>query len=83
MEDRPLADLFEPADRTRWLGLVEGVLKGADFEKRLVSRTADGLRIEPLYGPAEPATQPVREPGRGGSLSGWTIRISPPPTPRR
>ncbi|GJE47422.1 Methylmalonyl-CoA mutase small subunit [Methylobacterium tardum] len=63
MEDTPLADLFEPADRARWLGLVEGVLKGADFEKRLVSRTADGLRIEPLYGPAKPAVQPVREPG--------------------
>lgn len=63
MEDRPLADLFEPADRARWLGLVEGVLKGGDFEKRLVSRTADGLRIEPLYGPAAPTVQPVREPG--------------------
>lgn len=63
MEDTPLADLFEPADRARWLGLVEGVLKGADFEKRLVSHTADGLRIEPLYGPAAPAAQPVREPG--------------------
>lgn len=63
MEDTPLADLFEPVDRARWLGLVEGVLKGADFEKRLVSHTADGLRIEPLYGPAAPAAQPVREPG--------------------
>jgi methylmalonyl-CoA mutase len=63
MEDRPLADLFEPADRARWLGLVEGVLKGAEFEKRLVSRTADGLRIEPLYPAAEPAAQPVRAPG--------------------
>ncbi|MDP4002431.1 methylmalonyl-CoA mutase family protein [Methylobacterium sp. NEAU K] len=63
MDDTPLADLFEPADRARWLGLVEGVLKGADFEKRLVSRTSDGLRIEPLYGAAEPAAQPVRQPG--------------------
>ncbi|MCJ2133978.1 methylmalonyl-CoA mutase family protein [Methylobacterium sp. J-026] len=63
MEDRPLADLFEPADRACWLGLVEGVLKGADFEKRLVSRTADGLRIVPLYGAAEPADQPMRAPG--------------------
>lgn len=63
MEDRPLADLFPPATRERWLGLVDGVLKGADFEKRLVSRTADGLRIEPLYEAAEPAAQPVRAPG--------------------
>ncbi len=63
MEDRPLADLFEPADRKRWLSLVESALKGADFEKKLVSKTADGLRIEPLYGAAEATAQPVRAPG--------------------
>ncbi|TXN72860.1 methylmalonyl-CoA mutase, partial [Methylobacterium sp. WL18] len=63
MEDTPLADLFKPADRARWLGLVDSVLKGADFEKRLVSRTSDGLRIEPLYERAEPTAQPFREPG--------------------
>ncbi|MDR7036917.1 methylmalonyl-CoA mutase [Methylobacterium sp. BE186] len=63
MEDRPLADLFEPATRERWLGLVEGVLKGADFEKRLVSKTADGIRIEPLYDAAEAPAQPTRAPG--------------------
>lgn len=63
MEDRPLADLFEPADRKRWLSLVETALKGADFEKKLVSRTADGLRIEPLYGPADAEPQPVRAAG--------------------
>ncbi len=63
MEDRPLADLFPPATRERWLGLVEGVLKGGDFEKRLVSKTADGIRIEPLYEPAAPMAQPMRTPG--------------------
>ena len=63
MEDRPLADLFPPATRERWLGLVDGVLKGAEFEKRLVSKTADGIRIEPLYDAAAPVAQPVRAPG--------------------
>lgn len=63
MEDRPLADLFEPATHARWLGLVEGVLKGADYEKRLVGRTADGIRIEPLYPAADAVAQPVRAPG--------------------
>ena len=63
MENRPLADLFPPATRERWLGLVEGVLKGGDFEKRLVSKTADGIRIEPLYEPAGPIVQPMRAPG--------------------
>ena len=59
MEDRPLADLFPPATRERWLGLVDGVLKGGDFEKRLVSKTADGIRIEPLYDPASPVAKVV------------------------
>ncbi|KQT45555.1 methylmalonyl-CoA mutase [Methylobacterium sp. Leaf456] len=63
MEDRPLAELFEPATAERWRKAVDAALKGGDFEKRLVSKTADGLRIEPLYGPAEPTTQPVRAPG--------------------
>lgn len=63
MEDRPFADLFPPATRERWLGMVDGVLKGADFDKRLVSRTSDGLRIEPLYDAAEPVPQPMRAPG--------------------
>ncbi|SFG35551.1 methylmalonyl-CoA mutase subunit beta [Methylobacterium gossipiicola] len=63
MENRPLADLFPPATRERWLGLVEGVLKGGDFERRLVSKTADGIRIEPLYEPAGPVTQPMRAAG--------------------
>ena len=77
MEDRPLADLFPPATRERWLGLVDGVLKGAEFEKRLVSKTADGIRIEPLYDAAAPVAQPVRAPAPGGSPSGSTTRTAP------
>ena len=63
MEDRPLAELFEPATRERWRKAVDAALKGGDFEKRLVSKSADGLRIEPLYEPAAPLAQPVRAPG--------------------
>lgn len=63
MEDRPLAELFEPATQERWREAVQAALKGGDFEKRLVSKTADGLRIEPLYPAAEPIAQPVRAPG--------------------
>lgn len=47
----PLAADFATPDRDMWLKLVEKALKGGDFEKRLVSRTSDGLRIEPLYTP--------------------------------
>jgi methylmalonyl-CoA mutase len=47
--DLPLASEFPPATREQWLKLVDGVLKGAPFDKKLVSKTYDGLRIEPLY----------------------------------
>lgn len=45
----PLAESFEEPSRDAWLALVDKALKGGDFEKRLVSSTADGIRIEPLY----------------------------------
>jgi methylmalonyl-CoA mutase len=41
---------FPAASREQWLKLVSGVLKGVPFERRLVSKTYDGLAIEPLYG---------------------------------
>ncbi|KQZ01709.1 methylmalonyl-CoA mutase [Pseudolabrys sp. Root1462] len=40
---------FPPTDAAAWRSLVETALKGADFDKRLVSRSYDGLRVEPLY----------------------------------
>jgi len=40
---------FPSASREQWLALVSGVLKGAPFEKRLVSKTYDGITIAPLY----------------------------------
>jgi methylmalonyl-CoA mutase len=68
-DDLPLAAEFPPATREQWLKLVQGVLKGAPFEKRLVAKTYDGLAIEPLYARAA-AAQPVaaRTPG-----AAWTI----------
>ena len=39
---------FAPASYDDWRKLVDGVLKGAPFEK-LVGKTYDGLRIEPIY----------------------------------
>lgn len=47
-DDLPLAREFPQATRDDWKELVNGVLKGAPFEK-LVSRSYDGLRIEPVY----------------------------------
>src|ERR1700716_930060 len=43
-----LAADFQPATYDDWRKLVDGVLKGAPFEK-LVGKTSDGLKIEPIY----------------------------------
>lgn len=44
----PLASEFPAPSREDWRKLVDGVLKGAPFE-RLISRTYDGIPIEPIY----------------------------------
>lgn len=83
MTDISVADEFAPASREHWLELVGKVLKGRDFEKRLVARTADGSPIAPLYtrtdalpgaDTAVPASAPfTRGTGRRGE-AGWEIR---------
>ena len=79
MTDLPLASEFPAATRDQWLALVESVLKGADFDRKLVSRTYDGLRIEPLYPKAAGA---VTRPGCAGT---WRIsqRIDHPDPAQR
>ncbi|MCC8938041.1 methylmalonyl-CoA mutase small subunit [Bradyrhizobium sp. Arg68] len=47
-DDLPLAADFPPATYDDWRKLVDGVLKGAPFEK-LVGKTYDGVRIDPIY----------------------------------
>ncbi len=44
---------FPETSREVWRAAVDKVLKGADFDKRLVSRLEDGLRVQPLYGADE------------------------------
>jgi methylmalonyl-CoA mutase len=65
----PLATEFPPTSQADWRKLVDAALKGASFEKRLTSRTYDGLRIEPLY-PRAAGAKPVvgRTPG-----AAWTL----------
>ncbi|MGL5166813.1 MAG: methylmalonyl-CoA mutase family protein [Afipia sp.] len=67
-DDLPLASEFPPATRDDWRKLADGVLKGAPFEK-LVGKTYDGLRIEPIYERARNATA---IPARAAS-SPWQI----------
>jgi methylmalonyl-CoA mutase len=65
----PLAAEFPRTGEAEWRKLVEAALKGAAFDKRLVSKSYDGLRVEPLYARAA-GVQPVvgRRPGAAWSV---------------
>jgi methylmalonyl-CoA mutase len=68
-DDLALAAEFPAATREQWRRLVDQVLKGAAFDSKLVAKTYDGLRIEPLS-PRNPLATPVigRTPG-----AAWAI----------
>ena len=69
-QETALAGAFPQATEAQWRSLVERALKGASFET-LISRTYDGLSVEPLY--ARAAGSPVaalrRNPGRWAILA--------------
>jgi methylmalonyl-CoA mutase len=67
-DDLPLAAEFPAASRDEWRRLVEGVLKGAAFDARLVAKTYDGLAIEPLSGRRADA-RPIA--GRAPGTAWW------------
>lgn len=72
-----LAADFPPATTEQWRALVDKALKGASFEKRLVTRLYEGISVQPLYTRSdwEPTGDPSGFPGfspftRGGHASG-------------
>jgi methylmalonyl-CoA mutase len=79
-----LAADFPAADRARWRALVDKALKGADFERRLVRATHDGIPVQPLYTADDAAGFAGGLPGAapftrgataaGTAAGGWDIR---------
>jgi methylmalonyl-CoA mutase len=79
-----LAADFPAADRARWHALVDKVLKGADFDRRLVRATHDGIPVQPLYTADDTAGLAGGLPGvapytrgataAGTAAAGWDIR---------
>ena len=67
-EDPVFGAEFPTATREQWLKLVDGVLKGAPFDKRLIARTYDGLAIQPLY-PRDADARPVAGRAAGAAWS--------------
>ena len=75
-----LAADFDLAGRDQWMELVEQVLRGVPFDKKLVRTTYDGIAVQPLYTGADhsgDAGLPGMAPfTRGSRLAGgaWQVR---------
>jgi methylmalonyl-CoA mutase len=81
-----LATDFPPVGYDQWKASVVAELKGAPFEKKLVTRTPEGINIQPLYTAADwpsdgdpsgfPGFLPMTRGGRtlGHAVGGWDIR---------
>lgn len=83
-----LAADFADAGHDQWLKLVDKVLGGAPFDKKLVSHTYDGIAVQPLYTRADWSAEDESSGLPGGapftrgknvlgtSVDGWDIRQS-------
>ncbi len=71
-----LAGDFPPATHDQWLKLVDKILGGAPFDKKLVSRTYDGIALQPLYTRADwtPDDTSGLPKMPGTAAKGWDIR---------
>jgi methylmalonyl-CoA mutase len=49
VQNERLFDLFPPVTTEEWLGKINADLKGADFNKKLIWKTAEGFDVKPFY----------------------------------
>src|SRR5690348_1431306 len=75
-----LAADFPPVSTEQWEEAIRKDLKGADYEKKLVWRTDEGLAVHPYYRvenlsglEAQLASEPGQAPFVRGSGRPWTI----------
>jgi len=80
MNKLPLAEEFPQANDEVWRDLAEKALKGADFDKTLVSHTYDGLAVKPLYTSGdEPGEDHAGTPGALPHIRGFSAARGSPP----
>jgi len=73
-------DEFPPASYEQWRAAAEESLKGAPFDKKLVTRTHEGIDLQPIYNASDLAAAGVPEgwPGikpftRGSLVTGHRL----------
>jgi methylmalonyl-CoA mutase len=77
MRSEPLLGDFPPSSSQEWRIAAEKLLKGVPFDKKMISRTYEGIDLQPIFTPADlpPGTADSQFPGfpdfrRGGQVLG-------------
>ncbi|KAF0097864.1 MAG: methylmalonyl-CoA mutase [bacterium] len=85
-ENLVFAGVFPTPSHQEWRAVVDKALKGAPFEKKMVTRTYEGITITPLYtredwsAAGDPSGIPGASPftrgfsASGAGVNGWCIR---------
>jgi methylmalonyl-CoA mutase len=76
LETLPLASEFPAQTEADWRRLVEGVLKGASYEKKLVAISPEGLRRDPIS--PRRVDAPMIAPSRGAEPWLTSTRVDDP-----
>ena len=67
---------FPPVSTGQWEALIQADLKGADYDKRLVWKTEEGIAVRPYYRAADVSsldTAPGEFPFVRGKAGSWEI----------
>ncbi len=71
-----LAAEFPPITTEQWESVIQADLKGADYEKRLVWKTPEGIAVRPYYRKEDlpgPGLAPGQFPFTRGAAQSWEI----------
>jgi methylmalonyl-CoA mutase len=74
----PTFDEFQQATDTQWREAAEESLKGAPFEKKLMTPTPEGITLKPVYTAADTADLPEAWPGLPAFTRGSGAAPKPP-----
>ena len=73
-------DEFPPATYDMWKEKAIASLKGGDFDKRLITRTYEGITLQPIYTKGDAANTPisvVSGAAAAGAAETWDTTVSP------
>jgi methylmalonyl-CoA mutase len=72
-----MGDDFPPVSTAEWEAAIAADLKGADYDKKLIWRSEEGIAVRPYYRREDIAGLQAQTEGPPGDRAGWEIEQEP------